>query len=1339
MIAKIKFNTLKSLFLMIFIITLAACLSCDVKAAEKSEPQIKMDGYGSQEYPYLVTCIEDLENIRDVLYSGNSLQGKWFALTTDLDFEGKQIKPLADWGSGQSFWGGFDGRGHTISNFIIQTDTSPASFFGRIDGVIKNLILDGEIFGPLSASFATQGYGVILNCISNCDIKATEQACGIVNSWNGTLQNILFSGNLVAESISGIVSSGNGAASHIYSYDVPVGTIQTLGENAVINVGEQSNIVNVLNETVEQYFLTSSYGTWLNKWNIYDDRISFSEDLAAFAGSGSEDNPFVIDSAEKLQTVITYLNYGYSFDDAFLFQTEDIDLSNISWNFSFQNAVSFKGTYNGNGHTITGINADSTNGGLFHSLDGTILNLGLINWHTMFGCGFAGNIGDSALIINSFCIGKLGNYDSLISLMQSEQVINCYISDLIEPTAQELNEGLNNLVVKYGIHCGDLYLWSTSEKFGFGDNYEDLYFADERSYWSGSGVEKDPYLIQNLEDLVYLRESVHYYESFWRYWFLQTADIDFSDIRYWKAISDESAVASFKGIYNGNGFQITGFHQENASITHNGTIFGNLSGTVINLHIIDCKIQGMGNGVIAYNTSNTAKIMNNVIQVGVSDVNTTLSIVYSNSGKILNNMIVLPDTFTPFKIAEQESIVTDSEIEAEQLFNQILYTVTTNETEKFNENALSTALHLKQRITNFNLLTCNKNGLSLHAQVSAKSRVGIRFYLSMIKSNVILLIAVLWTIACIALGLVILLRKIIKKSHFQKIEIAQINITIAIYLIFVLVMQVYKSDVEWQKSILIGTFLVMLLFVTNTIWLIRYVKKVKKTRYSIDFKSYIFVILTFVITAAVSVAHFSTPVAYDSDLYYGSFIQAMENFNFTITGMLESFCIASKPMHGVAMLMAIGEVLSPGTGVGVYILNVVLLLISQFSVYKIIQKLFPDLSTYMRAGLALCFSFSGYVIAGATYINPDFYSVVTFAIFIYCWLYEYKIMSFYWGFMVLCSKPNMILAYSVFLVVFFLADLKEKKLNFYKWISYTVPVTVYLILYFGINSLNRAGIPAESNIEPMVTAGSRLLQYFAYGFIWIQEIFIIWALIYLIKNKRLHIFSSIKSIFLFGTWLACFAQLVILLLGGSILQLCPRYFAVCSIKNILLFAMALDVLPKLKQIKQFVLFIFGCLLFVQLFITIDPSIILTTAYKYDKLYYLVFPGTESDGNDLTFYNYEYAKDARTGSKILSKLNNEEIANLYSDSRSVYKLAIGNSLIYAAYWDTARNCRTYIRNDNCVRLRMTAITGGLSTRNADKFDDKVVIVRSSDLVFLKEKNMENWQVEKYDLFYVYTAK
>ena len=1311
-----------------------------VYAADKTanEVTIEMDGYGSQEYPFLITNTEDLDNLREVVNSGNSLQGLWFALINDIDFQGEYIEPLSDQTSGKVFWGGFDGRGHKIYNFKMKSDTESMSFFGHMNGVVENLYLEGTISGKLAASFATKGYGVILNCISYCDLSASRQASGMVNNWNGLIMNAIFGGELDATEKAGIVNTGNGTASYVYSQGNPIGNIMVKNDCGMINGQEKNAVIDILNDSAKLCFITSPYGQWLNEWILDKDKIVLSEDIVAFKGTGFESHPFAIDSVEKLEMVAFYLNAGFTFEGVYLYQTEDIDLSNTSWDIISSESLPFRGIYNGNGHIIRGLHTDGAAGGLFNNFDGTILNLGIEECDTPNGCGFGGIMGDSSLILNSYCQGKIGDFTPLNTLIDMEQLVNCYVDGLVVPTDQELNEGLDNLVINYGIHCGELYQWKNDEGgLKLHSNYQNTFFANERSYWKGSGVEKDPYQIGNLADLVYLRESVHYNESFWRYWFIQTGDIDFSSVRYWKAISDEGAVNSFRGVYDGDGRHMTGFHPSNqTSVTPNESIFGNLNGTVMNLHCQKYKAVGIGNGIIAYNAFPNAKIINNVVEIDASDVTSVISLVYNNSGKILNNVIICPTLETPVTVI-QNMIQNTEEIVSEQEYNQILTEITDENIQKFNEQTLITALHLKQRITNFNLLTLDSTTINLNNSISLFSAIGTDFVRKMVTRNFLLLVVVLWSVSCVIYGIAFWIYRSKKKElYWSTEEKVQISIVLGVNLLFIIAMKICKPNAIWGKTFIGLTVSLGMGFLWTVLYLIRF--SILRVRNGIhwNYKNVIPIGAVLFITGLIAVMHYSTPVAYDSDLYYGSFIQSVQNFNFTISGILESFCIASKPMHGIAMLMVIGEALFPGTGIGIYIMNTVLLLLAQISIYKILIKLFSGLSSKICALLTLCFGFSGYVLVGVTYINPDFYSVIAFTFFIYCWLYGYRILALYSGFLVLSSKPNMIISYLLFLCIFFVADVLWRKIEIRKWIPHTFCVAIYLVLYLGFNSLNRVGVPEASNNEFLTFLGSRLMQYLAYGFIWIQEIFIIWTIIYLIKKRCFHIFKDMKSVLLFSIWISCFSQLLIQLVGGSTLQLCPRYLTVCTIKNIVLFAFAIDILPAIQYKRKILVSGFSILLSVQLFTTIDPAIILTAPKKYDGLYYLVFPSTKSDGNDLTFYNYEYAKDARTGSDILSNLSSYEIAQLYSDNRTGYKMAIGSSSIYAAYWDTKRNCRTYLRNDDSVRLGLKMIKEGLNTKSENNIHNLTLILRSGNSSFLKDVYPGDWKQDNYGSFTVY---
>lgn len=1306
---------------------------------------IEMEGYGTQRYPYLVNSAEDLDNIRAAVNSGDTLAGKWFALVDDLDLGGAGFEPLADQTSGKSFQGGFDGRGHTISGFVVDAGTADASFFGKLDGVVENLNLCGTFTGNISATFAQNGCGVIMNCASESEVYGSYAAAGIVDNWNGVLQNVVFQGTVEGPETAGIVNSGNGSAVHVFSKDYHVGSIATIEDGGSFNNGLQEEVADALNGLARQFFLTSEYGAWIHTWDIAGDRLVMSEKIAAFEGTGSENDPYVIDSVDKLEALVLYLNAGNSFDGKYLFQTADINLEGHPWTELSEEAVPFLGVYDGNGYAIRYLDTEGNSGGLFKNLGGKVINLYLADCNTEQGCGFAGSLGDNALILNSCLNGNISDTFSLENLQQTERLVNCYIEGVYEPSVSELNNGLANLVINYGIHCGELYTWTSLEgKPVYGENYKDRYLEPERMYWKGSGVEKNPYQINSIEDLVYLRESVFYTETFWRYWFVQTADIDFSSVHYWRAIADESSQNTFYGNYNGNGYKLLNFHPHDSNSAQSKTIFGNVSGSIFNTHVVNYEVHDGNNGILAHNLTSTGKIFNNLMEISSgASASGAIGVVNNNAGRVVNNIIVCDNPLLDITVMLSSGKENEKQKLPEMTDNRIVVSVSDSLAESFNQAIVPAALHMKQRITNFNALTYADGVLSLKNPLSLKSAAGVRFVGGMLLGNPLLLLAVLWTVGTIVFVLYKVFDFIRKKKNVRLRTWVQLITLLCLYFAFVLAMSRLRPETTGTLPLLCANLVAggaLCLCVYAAIRQAILEHPIEKGFFTLgNIVKQLPLIISLVIPAVVVFTRLDTPAAYDADLYYGSFEQAIQNFQFSFSGLLDSFCIASKPMHGVAILMVIGEALDPGTARGVYICDLILLLVAQVCVYQLIRKVFPKLSTLLAAILGLCFSFSGYVIAGTTYINPDFYSVVTFAIFLWCAVADYKIFAVCLGFLVMCSKPNMIVAYLLFGLVFFAYEVYRKDVRFSRWIVYTLPASIYLILYFGIDSLNRAGIAGNSENEFSVTIGSRMFQYFAYGFIWLQELIVLLAVIKLIRQKRFHPFRSLKGIFLFAVWLSCFSQLLITVAGGATLQLCPRYLSVCAIKNILLFALALDVLS-LGKIKTYaVTGILAVLLFVQLFVTIDPVILATTDVKYDGLHYLVFPKINQEGNDLTFYNYEYCKEAWDGSEILSILTGDEIRNLYSDSQTPYKMAIGNSTIYAVYWDTVRNCRTYIPNENCVRLLMKSVVGGLDVREQYWLDRYAFVLRNSDDVAIRTELEEQREKQEVGGFTVYRAK
>ena len=114
-------------------------------------------------------------------------------------------------------------------------------------------------------------------------------------------------------------------------------------------------------------------------------------------GSGTESNPYLIQSAAELAGLAQKVNNSESFEGMFFELTTDIDLAHIEWTsigtidkkakkiwfitseVYYENPVPFSGIFNGNGHTISNmyIEASEEGTGLFGCVNGVISNLSI--------------------------------------------------------------------------------------------------------------------------------------------------------------------------------------------------------------------------------------------------------------------------------------------------------------------------------------------------------------------------------------------------------------------------------------------------------------------------------------------------------------------------------------------------------------------------------------------------------------------------------------------------------------------------------------------------------------------------------------------------------------------------------------------------------------------------------------------------------------------------------------------------------------------------------------------------------------------------------------------------
>lgn len=116
--------------------------------------------------------------------------------------------------------------------------------------------------------------------------------------------------------------------------------------------------------------------------------LSFSvsaETVIPFEGEGTQENPYLIGTAEEMYELAEIVNGGYSFEDEYLKLTSDVLLYDLSdktaeivttWTpIGVDFSVAFRGTFDGDNHTIRGVYINSDK-----------------NYQALFGCMYGGAI-----------------------------------------------------------------------------------------------------------------------------------------------------------------------------------------------------------------------------------------------------------------------------------------------------------------------------------------------------------------------------------------------------------------------------------------------------------------------------------------------------------------------------------------------------------------------------------------------------------------------------------------------------------------------------------------------------------------------------------------------------------------------------------------------------------------------------------------------------------------------------------------------------------------------------------------------------------------------------------
>lgn len=215
-------------------------------------------GRGTKEEPWRIENAEQLAYLAQQVNNGTNYRGKHFLLVSDLDLSVKEWTPIGTYSN--SFWGGFDGGGRTITGMTITGKenkyvglfgacynfTAPSSYIKSV--TVKRANISGHSFvGAIAGAGAN-----ISDCYSiENTIYASRCVGGICGSLTGNISGCYnsssVSGNSTAGGIMGSASSERTVGVVEYCYNIGAVTVRQQDSSVGGITGASAHRYNISN------------------------------------------------------------------------------------------------------------------------------------------------------------------------------------------------------------------------------------------------------------------------------------------------------------------------------------------------------------------------------------------------------------------------------------------------------------------------------------------------------------------------------------------------------------------------------------------------------------------------------------------------------------------------------------------------------------------------------------------------------------------------------------------------------------------------------------------------------------------------------------------------------------------------------------------------------------------------------------------------------------------------------------------------------------------------------------------------------------------------------------
>ena len=219
-------------------------------------------GTGEENDPYQISTAAQLAYLAQQVNEGTDYKWKHFLLVSDLDLSGKEWTPIGI--NGKSFWGGFNGGGHTITGMTITGDRDYVGLFGEChnftvpSSYIKSVTVKGAKISGHSFVGAIAGAGAnISDCYSIentiCAIRQVGGVCGrLTGNISGCYNSSSVKGNSTTGGIMGTASYEGNDRNGVVEYCYNIGAVTVTQQDSSVGgitgaSADRYNISNCLN------------------------------------------------------------------------------------------------------------------------------------------------------------------------------------------------------------------------------------------------------------------------------------------------------------------------------------------------------------------------------------------------------------------------------------------------------------------------------------------------------------------------------------------------------------------------------------------------------------------------------------------------------------------------------------------------------------------------------------------------------------------------------------------------------------------------------------------------------------------------------------------------------------------------------------------------------------------------------------------------------------------------------------------------------------------------------------------------------------------------------------